>query len=169
MYDKLKDIFLNVNEWLKFAETKHAALIALNGAALFGLVSSFSNIKEYKGVGFVIVTGLLLFGISILSSFFSFFPKSLNTIKYTDSPRFPNLFFWGHTSNLDSQRFLQELNAIDPNYRPTKFEQDLINQIIVNSQIAYKKYFFFKISLYLTTTGFAVLLLYLIINSLWNL
>lgn len=169
MYDKLKDIFLNVNEWLKFAETKHATLIALNGAALFGLLSSYSNIKEFKGIEVAIVLGIFLFGISILNSFISFFPKTSNTIKISNTTRTVNLFFWGHVCALTTQQFIIELRTIDSNYNPTKLEEDMMNQIIVNSQIVERKYRLFKYSLYSSTFGITIQLIYLIIKILWHL
>jgi|AntRauMFilla1563_2_1112583.scaffolds.fasta_scaffold20749_4 hypothetical protein len=44
MDEKLKEIFSNINDWLKFADAKSATLIAGNGALIFGmgrLISSF--------------------------------------------------------------------------------------------------------------------------------
>ena len=43
MTERLNIIFLNVNEWLKFAELKHAVIIAFNGAAIFGIFQIFIN------------------------------------------------------------------------------------------------------------------------------
>ena len=37
MEDKLKDIFENVNNWLKFAEAKNATIVAGNGLLIFGI------------------------------------------------------------------------------------------------------------------------------------
>ena len=48
--DNIKDIFSNINDWLKFAEAKSATLIACNGALIFVisiLISSFEPEGPY--------------------------------------------------------------------------------------------------------------------------
>lgn len=45
LIDELKDIFENVNAWLKFAEGKNAALIAFNGALTVGLLRVLPNLR----------------------------------------------------------------------------------------------------------------------------
>jgi hypothetical protein len=40
-YLKLEGIFKNVNEWLRFAEQKNAALLLLNGGMIWGLLEYY--------------------------------------------------------------------------------------------------------------------------------
>ena len=40
---KLNQIFVNVNEWLKFAEAKNGVLFAFNGAAVIGVLSLYKD------------------------------------------------------------------------------------------------------------------------------
>tara|TARA_R100000935_G_C2793606_1_gene147126 strand:+ start:260 stop:481 length:222 start_codon:yes stop_codon:yes gene_type:complete len=43
-YSKLDGIFKNVNEWLKFAEQKNAALLLLNGGMIWGITRVLSAV-----------------------------------------------------------------------------------------------------------------------------
>lgn len=166
MYDKLKDIFLNVNEWLKFAEAKHAALIAFNVATLFGLISTYSSLKALKEIKFkyieiaISISLFFVVGSIIYSLWNSFFPKTKPSVKEETPVRVSNLFFWGDTRLLTRQTFLQELNILEENC--PKLELNLIDQIIQNSKIASNKYETFEFSVILTGLSYIILSLYLI-------
>jgi hypothetical protein len=65
----------------------------------------------------------------------------------------PNLYFFGHLSHIDNQTFIDEFKKVDAGFTPTKFDTDLINQILVNARIAQAKFGFFKFASYLTAFG----------------
>lgn len=46
MEERLKFIFANVNEWLRFAEAKNGVLVAFNGAAIWGTLQSLDEISK---------------------------------------------------------------------------------------------------------------------------
>ena len=152
--ERLKFIFNNVNEWLKFAEAKNGAILAFNGAAIFAILSYIKKIP-------VIINPLLIylllatFLISILVNLITFIPilnalfksriiKS-NSLKKTKL----NLVFYRDIAKLSNKDFL---NKFYKTYYPaiknenSSFEQDLSNQIVNNSIITYTKMLLFKIS-----------------------
>jgi hypothetical protein len=54
MNEDFKYAFTNVNDWLKFAEAKNAGLIALNTAAIIGILQSndsfYSIMPNSRGI-----------------------------------------------------------------------------------------------------------------------
>ena len=68
-------IFSNVNEWLKFAETKNGALIAFNSACIFGVLT-IANEGDIKPPNWYVITVVTFVLISTLISFSSLFPRT---------------------------------------------------------------------------------------------
>lgn len=165
MKENLKEIFINVNECLRFAEAKHAGLIVLNSGVIFGILAVYKDYKPLLPISVILIT-LLFFGISLLFTFRSLFPITSNLIKPRKGDSNPNLYFYESLSKLTEIEFKTELNKISPGYQYTKLENDIINQILVNSSIASIKYRFFKYALYFTVGGFSVPILLLIIRIL---
>ncbi len=92
MKDELKYIFGNVNDWLKYAEAKHAGLLVLNSAIIIGLISSYSKGFFYKYPVFISV---IIFGISIFISLIAQYPKTSNyLIRYKKSIHPTNRVFF---------------------------------------------------------------------------
>ena len=71
MKDELNRIFSNVNDWLKFAETKNAGLVVFNSAAIFGIMQAFPAENTFVVFKWLMI---LLFGISICISIYTFLP-----------------------------------------------------------------------------------------------
>ncbi|UPT69332.1 MAG: hypothetical protein M0D53_08840 [Flavobacterium sp. JAD_PAG50586_2] len=89
---ELKYMFANVNEWLKFAEAKHAGLIILNTALVIGILSSYGTIKHCL-LKPSIVVGIICFGLSVFISIISQFPVTQNAIFRKSTIANPNLYF----------------------------------------------------------------------------
>jgi hypothetical protein len=165
---ELKYIFANINEWLKFAEAKHAGLIVLNAGFVVGILSSYANIQDfiYKPT---IIIGIICFGISVFLSIISQFPVTQNIFYNKKEIQSPNLYFFGHLSHFDNQTFIEEYKKVDTKFSPTKFDTDLINQILVNARIAKAKFVFFKFACYVTAFGFGLVGISSIIKIIWHL
>jgi len=149
MYDKLKDIFTNVNEWLKFAEAKHAGLIVLNSGIIFGILTLQSTLP-----GGVLVCSVLLVGASLYTSFASLFPLTLKGIE--DKKNFDqiNVYFSGDLARLGKDDLKQIMRKqMKFTHEFDGMEEDLIQQIIANARVAARKYFLFKVALILLMTG----------------
>lgn len=165
MKEELKSIFQNVNEWLKFAEAKHAGLLILNSGTIFGILTVY---KDYQYIlpRIILLLTLFFFGFSIMLSIISLFPRTHTVLPKQKKFKDPNLYFAGHLSKLDIKDLKAELKKIQSTYIFDRFDEDLLNQIIVNSTIATRKYHLFKFSTIFSTIGFITPLLTILIKLL---
>ncbi|MEO6303232.1 MAG: Pycsar system effector family protein [Bacteroidia bacterium] len=167
MKQDLKDIFQNVNEWLKFAEAKHAGLIVLNSGLVFGILTVYSSFMQYLHWSFIILS-LIFLGGSILFTLISLYPRTYKKILVRKKIKDPNLFFNGSIAHLTSEDFKTEICKSHPDYVFSPLEENLINQIINNSKIASGKYFLFKYAIICTTIGVSLPLLRIIFKVCFN-
>ena len=165
---ELKYIFSNINDWLKFAEAKHGGLIVLNAGLVVGILSSYTNIQAFIFKPTILI-GVICFGISVFLSIISQFPVTQNIFYNKKEVQNPNLYFFGHLSHFDDQTFIDEFKKVDNNFSPTKFDTDLINQILVNARITQAKFSFFKYASYLTAFGSGLIGFSSIIRIVWHL
>jgi cytochrome c biogenesis protein ResB len=165
MNDNLKEIFQNVNDWLKFAEAKHAGLIVLNSGTIFGLISIY---KDYKGTltWFIVFISVLLFGISMLLSFISIFPRMKISVKEKSKIDTPNLYFFKHLAHLKVKDLKTKLEESDKSFHANELDEDLMNQIIVNSQITVYKSNLFRAATICTISGLVIPLIVVFIKKM---
>jgi len=157
MKEQLEKIFANVNDWLKFAETKSASLTAANGVILFGVFRVFKD-TSYSVIPEVLIgCGYVLLGISLLLCLSSFVPSlSLPwTHKKSKVKESDNILFFGHIENYTPLSYLNKLSkSLEVSkYQASRYEIMLADQIIINSVIASYKYSIFKKSILLTLIG----------------
>ena len=168
MEDELKYIFSNVINWLRFAEEKNAALIALNGGILFATISLIS--KNTNIISFISADNLysklalfysynfILFVISgLLIALLSFLPQTKVIGKFvSDSPKDDdNLLFYSHIMRYDAKKYLSKLSDSHNQESKTysKSELDYADQIVINSCIATYKYLHFRVALWFTISA----------------
>lgn len=165
--NEIKYIFGNVNEWLKFAEAKHAGLIVFNAGLVVGILSSYQNIHTclFKPV---VLIGMICFGLSIFLSIISLFPVTQNIFFNRKEITNPNIYFFGHLANMSKDDFVNELQNVDANYQDNRLDADLINQILINSRITTSKYLIFKYASYLTAFGFGLIGFSTVIKVIWH-
>lgn len=164
MYDKLKDIFTNVNEWLKFAEAKHAGLIVLNSGTVFGLLTIQSGMP-----GWVLMLAVFFVGASLYTSFASMFPLTLKGIEDKKDFDQINVYFSGDLARLGKDDLKQiMLKQMKIQHTFDGMEEDLIQQIIANARVAARKYFLFKVALILLMTGLVPVFMYVGYMALFN-
>jgi hypothetical protein len=164
---ELKYIFSNVNEWLKFAEAKHAGLVILNSGLIIGLLSSYTNINHLL-IKPVTLTGATAVGLSILFSIASQFPVTQNIIFHKKDIVNPNIYFYGHLCNFDVNSLSSILNQRDSSFSATPSDKDMMNQIIINSKITQTKFTLFKFASYLTAFGCGLIGLTIVIRQTWG-
>jgi hypothetical protein len=155
--EKLKDIFSNINDWLKYAEAKSATLIAGNGALLFGLsrvMKSYDipQLIEYYGyVSMVLcLVSMIICLLSVVPSLSMPWESKPNGVKdsdnllyFQDIAKYTPISYFGKLATrlgLDEQEF-------------SGYQRDLVNQIIINSTIACRKYSYFQVAIWLTVTA----------------
>ncbi len=156
MENRLIEINNNVSGWLKFAEAKNVVLIGFIGGAIFGILANLNNLPTY------LKTNLLNFFIpaaivSLTLTIFSFLPM-LNKFyfKAKKLPKDINLLYFGHLRYFDKENLVlyiyHSLSELPP--EPLlKFELDIAQQIIINSNIAWFKYQIFRYSVIIALIG----------------
>ncbi len=160
MEERLKSVFDNVNEWLKFAEKKNAALIAFDSAVAFGVIGILKDVEGLPRwidwyLGFLVV--LLLLG--TIFSLLSFLPQLRVPWIFPRSRRDKrdSLLYFGHIAWHTPDSYIEAL-AQATNKRtkePAPVEKLYAEQIVRNSQIALNKYLWFSAALWVTLTAFA--------------
>tara|TARA_B110000902_G_scaffold210996_1_gene241571 strand:- start:1055 stop:1549 length:495 start_codon:yes stop_codon:yes gene_type:complete len=162
MKDELKYIFGNVNEWLKFAEAKHAGIIVLNSAIIIGVLSS-NNLPFEK---WSIIISLVSISISILASLISQFPITSNFLVRYKHIEKPNIYFFGDLAKIKMADFIVEFQNSFPEFNPNQSDKNIINQILINSKITLTKYKIFKFCCWLSVFGIGLLGISTLITNL---
>ncbi len=166
MKDELKFIFGNINDWLKYAEAKHAGLIVFNSALIIGVLSTYKGIPNvYLKIPTIIGVGLL--GISILCSVLSQFPVTSNLLVRTKEILNPNIYFFGDLASVKFNDFISEFKKSYTSFNPDSSDKNLINQILINSKITASKFKIFKIACIVTILAISILGISTIIKSIW--
>jgi hypothetical protein len=167
MKEDLKDIFQNVNEWLKFAEAKHAGLIVLNSGLVFGILTVYSAFAQHLHWSLIILS-LLFLGTSIFLTLISLYPRTYKNIISTKKIKNPNLYFNGSIAQLNIEDFKTEICKTHPEHNFTALEDNLICQIIINSKIASTKYLLFRYAVICTTIGVSLPILRIILKAVFG-
>ncbi len=147
--DRLIFILQNTNDWLKFAETKNAAIIAFDGAVLGAIMGNYDKIS---GVLLMFVNALLIpcLFLSLFGSLSSFLPKlSTKFLKKTRSATkrvHINHVYFGHLKDLNVDELYEAIKLENEPSAMSSFERDVCAQIILNSYICWYKYLLFSIS-----------------------
>jgi energy-coupling factor transporter transmembrane protein EcfT len=112
--DKLYKVFNNVNDWLKFSESKNAMLIAFNGASIFG-ISRLANIETISNSSFLksyllIVIICLIF--STINCLISFAPR-VKIIKggFYNSGKIANVLFFEYLKGINNIQIIKEITG----------------------------------------------------------
>jgi len=157
--EKLIRISNNVQESMRFAEAKNAALITFNGAALYVLVEGNSYLPPFIKEYWIFNAVVLIIGITL--SIIAFLPSMGSTTKPPSqiklstwqSHKKMGIFYFGDIRKYGDEEFLArvyeyyDVKLKDPVQRA---ELDLARQAITLSRITRHKYVFFSIAGHLT-------------------
>lgn len=158
MEGRLQLVLGFVNDWLRFAEAKNAALLAANSAIVFGLLRSLVSLQSLPAwVSIYLYVAIGAIGVSAALSMLSFVPRiRLPWIAATRRPSAEdNLLFYGDITGYGARSYLEALyqrSAIEPP-EVSDLEEDYAEQIIVNSRIALMKYRFFAFAAWITLSA----------------
>ena len=158
----LEKNFSNVNSWLNFAEAKNAANIAF-GVASIAAIFSLQNMN-------VIMYILCIFLIaSSICSLLSFLPSLGSKVEKSNcyfganeeqKVDGDNLIFFETLKKYSGDDYIQQVCKIyfnENKYSPTKYQLDLSDELVYNSNIVSRKYKFFKKAVYLDIIAFLLL------------
>jgi len=165
MADVLKDIFENVNNWLKFAEAKNATLVAGNGLLIFGVLKTIHDLKIDNYLLWYIYFCLALFSLSLVIALISFIPKIRipTFLLNSDIETSDNLLFYGHILKYNEKTLLEKLKSTikEENHETSdEFQMMYAQQIIINSKTTRNKFELFNIAIKFTLSGIVSPVLY---------
>lgn len=174
MEEKLRFIFENVNGWLKYIETKNAALLTLSSAIVVCLLQSLKSIDNIsQSVYYSIIYFLMVFSISALSVLWSFIAQLNKKLQnaHTNCYISHNLIFYGDVYRFDAEQYL---NLLYEKYNDNKvpqplppYEIDLANQIIINSCLAMKKGTLFNNTVYFIIVAISCFIFFILIFNIF--
>jgi hypothetical protein len=145
-YNKLDSIFKNINDWLKFAEQKNAALLFLNGGMVWGVTWVLNSVETLSNISYWF--NLIAYSFTLISALIciiSFLPiLQQRWFKPEDTCTTDNCLYFAHSAKYEARDYLKLL-ATKLSYEAekttfTEFEVDLAKQIVTNSGIAVDKY-----------------------------
>ncbi|MHA4213478.1 hypothetical protein [Bacillus cereus] len=170
--DVIKSIYEDVREWLKFAETKNAALLTFNGVVVFGVLDKIVDKISEPVIKTALIIGCSIIMISIVINLISFTPllnrlREVQSSVMNSSVEYYNLMFYGVIKDFSPQAYLDAIK-IKYDIPVDQKNLDFAIQIVTLSQITYGKLRFFNIGLCLTFIGFLIPLLACIIVFFMN-
>lgn len=146
VYELLKNIFSNLNNWLTFAEAKNAAIIAFNIACL-SFLFSIEWIAEIKIFVYIVSVGIIISIIMALNTFIPKMGKEIDSYNYFSET--DNLLFYRDIAKYDVDNYLKlvfkkyrDIDVSDNDIH--KIEKDLAREIIYNAKVATRKYELFN-------------------------
>lgn len=163
----LSETFLNVSEWLKFAEQKNAALIAFNSAMSVGILAVMPSVDAsicwLRCLGFASIFFLWLGAVVSLWSFIPAvrIPKPRD---WSGGLLDDNLLFFGHIAKHTPKSYLDAVLKLteSTDVTPSRLDKQYAEQIVTNAQIAMRKYNLFADALWLTLSAFLTPLIYVV-------
>lgn len=160
---QLDFIFKNINEWLKFAEQKNGALLALNGGIVWGVSRILSNIQiSMCFISWVYSIGYMLILASSVICIVSFMPILNKTwANFEEEKSTDNCVYFADIAKYTSTSYLDLLSKKLENSQEKykNYEIDLSSQIVTNAKIACEKYEKLILSSIFTLSGMLLLLL----------
>jgi hypothetical protein len=160
MEERLKYICGLVNDWLKFAEAKNAAMVAAVCALVAVLCDHFPESNGNALVQWMSVVGCVLLMLAGLCSLVSFLPKLTFKWSQTKVGRSAehNLFYFEHIGGYSAFEYLEALYQAE-SHKPAnkKLEADLAGQAVINSRITSGKFRQFKLACACLIGGLIVL------------
>lgn len=175
---KLLTIFQNVNDWLRFAEAKNAALLAFSGTAMTAILTvliTAQGLPNSLRIGLLIST-IFLNSCTLLCAL-SFLPKTnLERLLWIRDKPYrklkptitDNLYYFGDLQKYSSAELLEALNKQYVNNSAIlpygKESNDIAIQIIINSSIASMKFYLFTYALYFLIISIVTVPITMLIN-----
>jgi len=156
MEERLRHIAASVSEWVKFAESKNAAIVAFDSVMVFGMVNMLKGLAHPLGgavrVGVSCTVALML--LSLLCALCSFIPNIRLPFLSARRPcnAHDNLVYYGHIAKYASDTYIASLcqhMAVDVTAL-NAIERYYAQQIVESACIALQKYRMFSCAVSMT-------------------
>lgn len=156
--DLLEMALSQINDWLKFAEAKNGALIAVGCAVIFGVLRFHSSLSaESNFVAIYMGSFTIFIAAAIVISLVSFVPRMAPPfwIEMPEIDKNDNPLFFGHACKYSKGKYLELFNDhVDGAVSSaSKLELALCDQIVNNSRIGFIKYRMFGSAVFLFLAG----------------
>lgn len=167
--ERLFHILSMVNDWLKFAEAKHAILIAFNGASIYGLVNvidmAWLNDNPFFKPYLMFV--IIVLAITVVVGVLSFIPQ-LKFIHFnsSSSENQKSSIYFGHLKDKSAISIIQGIYETSEE-KFSSLELDIAHQIQQNSTIASNKFDLFTVAAWLTIIAYVNILAFILGVILW--
>jgi hypothetical protein len=137
-------------DFLRFAETKNAALLTFASAWTFASINMLTGERGPEGIlGRAFWVALILFSTAAVVAVLSFLPKLNLHALHRDPTQPKNLLYFGHVAEFDTAVFrtrVQERYLAEGDQSITDaYLDDLTIQISANSKIAHRKFLMFNV------------------------
>lgn len=147
----LKDHLTLTNGWLRFAEAKNAALVALCGLLIpvfLGIITSSNAFAVSYSV-----LGLIFLAIALFTALTSFLPR-LSRFRFLNINVDNNLstevvIYFGDISKLSLSEFTEKAKIVFEKSDWSILDKQILDQIHINSIIANRKYQMFSFAVWL--------------------
>jgi len=149
--------FQNINDWIKFSDTKAGIIVTVYGLILTIIYSNAQDVYTWTSSSiFILIITIVAVILTILSVFFAFL--CINPSLKNKNPK--SLIYFGHIAT-KNKKYLEYLSDATTVFEDTdKLSTQLSEQIYENSKIAWSK---FKNVTYSIRLFFASILCLLII------
>ena len=156
MKEDLWKIYGANKEWIKFADTKAIAFIAIIGVIFnifFSIKDEIIKLNNFNIVKMFYFASIVLLSLSLLFSIYCLIPRTSKT----EDEKFNVIYFKGITDNFKNQNeYCDAIKKIDD------FEEKVCGQNYQLANVATEKYSIVKWSLILFALGFSILLMFII-------
>lgn len=167
--DVLESTLKQIVDWLKFAEAKNGALVAVGCATIFGVLRLYlSSPIESTLVELYVASFTIFVAAAIVISLTSFIPRVTPPfwIKMPNKEEGDNPLFFAHACKYSKKTYLELFNRYSELGAHTESQLELAfcDQIVNNSKITFIKYGAFSSAVFLFLAGvltpFGALVLY---------
>jgi hypothetical protein len=156
MKEILKEIYQHCQDMQKIAETKNAGLIAFNGAITLAtiklLIDGIQNCYFQYYLFFVLFCSLISIFLNLSAISAQLKHKEQEIVNHKSQ----NLLFFGTAANYTPDQYIKQLRVeYNLTEEITKYNIDLASQVVINAQIALRKFKLFNLAFKWTIAGIA--------------
>jgi hypothetical protein len=136
-------------DFLKYAETKNAALLTFSSAWLLALANVLASDRVLPhSIRVSVAVSLLFFALAALVALYSFLPKVKLNVFHRDPNRERSLLYFGDVAEFEATAYVQRIGqryAADPQQTVSDhYLDDLAIQVFAISQITVRKFAIFN-------------------------
>ncbi|UGX92936.1 DUF5706 domain-containing protein [Bradyrhizobium barranii subsp. barranii] len=174
--DALTSTLARAIDFIKFAETKNAALLTFASAWLVALSNLLVGDRALdRGPRTALIIALLLLAVAAIIALRSFLPKLALSTLHRDPDRSKNLLYFGDIAKFEPSAYarrIRERYAADPEQTVSDdYLDDLAVQVAANSRIALRKFKTFDVGVSFVIAALSIMTAtagYMAFGHIWS-